>query len=748
MKQVELLAPAGNMDCFYAAIHAGADAVYLGGNKYGARAFADNFSEEELCGAIRYAHIWGKKVYLTLNILMKEEELSDVKEYVLPYYLAGLDGVIVQDLGLFLMLQEWFPGLELHGSTQMTITSPEGARFLQNLGATRVVPARELSLQEMKAIKETGIEVECFIHGAMCYSYSGQCLCSSFLGGRSGNRGKCAGSCRLPYSINNKKNKCYPLSLKDMCTIELIPKILDAGIDSLKIEGRMKSPEYVAGVVSIYRKYIDKYYNDEDTKVSQADLEKLSGLYLRSQRLDGYYTRHNGKEMITLEKPSYNGCSESYLKELQQQFLENRPKQKVNAIVNAKIEEPLQITYVYKQWEGTAVGNPVQAAKSRPMGEADIVKQIGKLGATSFQLEQCNCVIEGDIFIPNQELNQLRREALEKLEVQIRGNTESERQACIITKYQSDKNSCITEDQKHSESNQSTIAEQKVLRNISISTEEKLFRVSVFSLEQLQWCLENASNYKLNRIYIDSHLFLEEKNFAYLVTYLQDLVTRDCQLFIILPYIFRKKDSTKVDKLCQVANQYALGVLINDWDTYAYLQEKGFNGEVAFNYSIYTWNQKSLDFWKEKAGSICSSLECNYHQLKQLQAENMEYVIYGRIPMMISTNCIKKTSDSCRNGNATIEDFYKDRYQKKLPVQVDCHFCYNRIFNSVPLSYHGSYEKLQVLSGNAYRLDFTDETTDCMQEILDYYQQARMGKKDITFPLADFTTGHLKKGAL
>ena len=254
MKKVELLAPAGSYESFLGAINAGADAVYLGGIKYGARAFAENFDEETLCRAIYYAHLFDRKVYMTLNTLMKQSELNEVEEFLTPFYNAGLDGVIVQDLGLLSYLKKRFPLLELHISTQMAVTGPHSVRMLKEEGAVRVVPARELSLKEMELLKKEGLEIETFIHGAMCYCYSGQCFFSSFLGGRSGNRGKCAQSCRLPYQVNlsdkdsKGKKEEYPLSLKDMCSIELVPELIKAGIDSFKIEGRMKRPEYVAGV--------------------------------------------------------------------------------------------------------------------------------------------------------------------------------------------------------------------------------------------------------------------------------------------------------------------------------------------------------------------------------------------------------------------------------------------------------------------------------------------------------------------
>ena len=269
MKRPELLAPAGDMDCFMAAVNAGADAIYLGGEEYGARAYASNFSKEELCEAICYAHLFGVKVYLTVNTLVKEREFGRLNDFIRPFYDAGLDGVIVQDLGVLYQLHDDFKGLELHASTQMAIANSYGAGFLKSFDVCRIVPARELSMDELNHIrKKVKIDMEVFIHGAMCYCYSGHCLYSSFLGGRSGNRGRCAGPCRLPFDAFGQK-EVYPLSLKDMCTISMLPELIDNGIDSFKIEGRMKNSYYVAGVTSIYRKYIDLYLQSLKVQLMQ-----------------------------------------------------------------------------------------------------------------------------------------------------------------------------------------------------------------------------------------------------------------------------------------------------------------------------------------------------------------------------------------------------------------------------------------------------------------------------------------------
>lgn len=310
-KKVEILAPAGSFECFEAALKAGADAVYLGGGSFGARAYADNFTEEKLLEVIDYAHLHGRKIYLTVNTLLKEKELEEqLYSYLLPYYRQGLDAVIVQDVGVLEFIREYFPDLPIHASTQMTVTNVSGAKFLEKQGVERVVPAREISLEEVKEIHDgTGLEVECFVHGALCYCYSGQCLLSSLIGQRSGNRGQCAQPCRLPYSTENLKNPSYLMSLKDICTLDLIPDLIDAGVDSFKIEGRMKKPEYVALVTKMYRRYADLYLEKGRSSyvVDDTDRQQLLDLYNRGGSHEGYYRQHNGADMVSKDRPNHAG---------------------------------------------------------------------------------------------------------------------------------------------------------------------------------------------------------------------------------------------------------------------------------------------------------------------------------------------------------------------------------------------------------------------------------------------------------
>lgn len=425
MKKPELLAPAGNMLCLQAAINAGADAVYLAGKEFGARASAENFTQDELVTAIELAHLNNVKIYLTLNTLIKEREWNKLYDFLMPAYNAGLDGVIIQDYGLISFLKVNFPKLELHGSTQMTITGTFGASLLKAKGLTRVVPARELSLDEISDIKNTGIEVETFIHGAMCYCYSGQCLFSSFLGGRSGNRGRCAGPCRLPYTVisNNKYIKKedikYPLSLKDMCTLTCIDKLIDAQIDSFKIEGRLKSPEYVAGVTSIYRKYIDLYIATKNLDIEKRDLDILRNLYMRTELSDGYYFKHNGSDMITKDTPSYGENDENILQDIRSKYVNNVNKIPVVGIVTLVPGENTSLILRYKEHVISVEGSLVEFAKNRPLSEDDVRKQLGKTGDSFFYFDDLEVIMEDNCFMAVKLLNELRREAFNELKKEL-----------------------------------------------------------------------------------------------------------------------------------------------------------------------------------------------------------------------------------------------------------------------------------------------------------------------------------------
>lgn len=731
-KTVELLAPAGDFSCFMAAVNAGADAVYLGGNKFGARAYANNFSQEEIIEALRIAHLLGKRIYLTVNTLVKEKEIQELVPYLQPLYEAGLDGVIIQDLGVFQILKKNFPGLELHASTQMTITGVHGARFLKELGACRIVPARELSLEELKDIKkETGLEIETFIHGAMCYAYSGQCLLSSILGGRSGNRGRCAGPCRLPYK-NAKGDTIYPLSLKDMYTLPLVPRLIEAGIDSFKIEGRMKSPEYVAGVTAMYRKYIDFYLSNPDKpyKVSAEDEAILRGLYIRSDTCTGYYTQHNHKSMVTLKEPGYSGCSDEVLQNIRNQYLNTKKTLPIQGTIRVMQGEPAQLTLSYQNISVSETGEIVSAAMNRPMLEEDIRNKVCKLGDTYFQMDKLIVETDNTSFIPVKALNELRRQACISLE------------KAILKPF---KHRIAADDsENHAESS---------LKQQSRETQPKrALYIMVSTYEQLKTVLTNSNKEQLQGIYISSDLLLEQTSEKVL-----QLMQEHAYIhyYLAMPNIVRKRSYPHLDELSKYLGKPLFdGVLIRNIETLRWLQEIDYKGQYLADYSVYAWNQETMKLYESYFNRITLPVELNKKEIYSLgNLEAREMLIYGRLPLMFSANCVRKTLEHCENRTDTRPNvFYlTDRYQNRFPILQNCLHCYNVLYNTVPLSLHGQLKTLLNCNCAVYRIEFTLENEAETREVLEYYLDAftcfeKGSEHNMDFPYSQFTNGHYKRG--
>ena len=420
IRKPELLAPAANYEGLLACVNAGCDAVYLGGSMFGARAFADNFTDEEIVKAIRYAHVLGVKVYLTVNTLVKEREFEKCLSFVKPFADTGLDAFIVQDLGLMAALKDRYPDVSLHVSTQAFSTGIFSFDYYKELGASRVVTARELTLEELKIIREnTDLEIEAFVHGAMCYCYSGQCLFSSTLGGRSGNRGRCAGPCRQPYApfIDGRKlSPGYVLSMKDQCALPILDKLTGAGIDSFKIEGRMKKSEYAAFVTAMYRKYIDKYYGDPlNFSVDKDDLEKLSKVYLRSETSMGYYETGAVRDMISLDSPSYSGSDDELLAGIRKQYIDTPVKCGVSGYFYAKAGEEIRFTLSTDERSVCVTGPAAEAARSAATALPQIEKQLRRINDTPFEYDELMIDAGDDVFIQVSVLNALRRDAVERL---------------------------------------------------------------------------------------------------------------------------------------------------------------------------------------------------------------------------------------------------------------------------------------------------------------------------------------------
>lgn len=735
MNRYELLSPAGDFSCMTSAFNAGADAVYLAGKSFGARAFAGNFETEELVEALNYAHLLSKKIYLTVNTLIKEKEFGQIADYLTPFYEHGLDGVIIQDLGLIPFLKKEFPQLELHGSTQMTVSNYRSAAWLKEQGICRVVPARELSIKELREIKDKAqIEVESFIHGAMCYCYSGQCLFSSFLGGRSGNRGRCAQPCRLPYKVLEEKacisgkKEIYPLSLKDLCSIPYIYELMDAGIDSFKIEGRMKSPEYVAGVTAVYRKYMDSYMRGERRPIAKEDMEQLAYLYIRSDMKDGYFKKHNGKDMISLYSPSYQGCDDVLVKQIHDRYCETKQKLKISGVLYLSVDEPAQLTVYNESESATVYGDLVQNAQNRPLSRDDAAKQMEKTGNSVFEFEDLDITIDGNVFMPVKKLNELRRDALEAL------------QEKLLVAHMRKKESACKEDERV---NATDIHSMDYNGKESKNTKPRL-RVSIMDKEQLQqiFCEEVS----VERLYIPLDLFYTNSISFGDVKYEAD--KRQTEVFISLPRMIRKRDDAYLEAVQKIIPQFK-GVLVKSLEGLAFLQKIEYAGCVITDHSVYNWNKSAMGFLSMYRDGFTYPLELSVYENRELEDKGGEYIIYGRTPMMITANCVRKTMDCCNGSANAFSQSLQDRYKKELPVYANCVHCYNEIFNAVPMSLHKEMPQLIQRGFSVFRMEFTDESKKEVSLLLNYFaEKVNDPDRTFNFPLAEYTQGHFKEGAV
>lgn len=739
------------------AFNAGADAVYLGGSKFGARAYADNFDRDQVLDAISYAHIHGKKIYMTVNTLIKQKEFGELYDFMVPFAEKKLDGVIVQDYGVMRLIRDEFPDIELHASTQQTVTGVHGAKLLKDLGCVRVVPARELSLQEMAEIRrEADIEVEAFIHGAMCYCYSGICLFSSMVGGRSGNRGRCAQPCRLPYEYRGSRGESYPLSLKDMSTIGIIPELIEAGIDSFKIEGRMKKPEYSAGVTALYRKYIDRYYADPTAEftVSKEDMETLRALYQRTGISEGYYHKHNGRDMVTISSPAYSATSDSILEDVRQKYLTSTLKKEITMKCDLKVGEKAALTIVAPSNDGegkfsaTVYGNPVQAASKRPMAETDILKQLSKLGSTGFSAGRTEINIDDNgtgtgIFMPVSELNELRRSAVSEMEILLACQGKKGTESVRVTSYETD----IDRDYYSARSNRN---DGRTGGGLS---------VSVMTREQLKAVLsECSSSDAVKRIYVDSNLFLELDK--------SEFEGFKNELIVMLPYVTRHEQFDGCMEVQRVVSELESkgfdGVLVRNLEQLGLIREMNFKGTVIGDYSLYVWNSDALKLLlnanKGPDGFMIDEITVPYEltfreacdmtkAVKEVADIDVSFNIYGHVPMMISAGCIKKTTDKCsgKMGQLYSETVsITDRLGNVMPVTCNCRSCYNVIHNVHPTSLHkklGDVRKPGLFG--QLRIDFTVDSKERTLEILKYYTDLYNGRSGAeVFENGSYTTGH------
>ena len=700
-KDFELLAPAGNLEIFKGVIESGADAVYVGGSMFGARAYANNFTEEELLAAIDFAHLRGVKVYLTVNTLIKNSEFSKLYDYLLVYYKRGLDAVIVQDIGVVKAIHEYFPSMEIHTSTQMTVTGADGVRFLSQFGVTRVVMAREVSLAEMKRIhEETGMELEAFVHGALCYSYSGQCLFSSILGGRSGNRGRCAQPCRLPYTVEGKKDE-YILSLKDMCGIKALDKLHDAGVYSLKIEGRMKQLEYACGVVKYYRSYIDS-----KKPVSDADYDRIKALGNRCGFTDRYYFDHNGSDMVTYVKPNFvsNAAEPS----------PEKRKLSIEGELVLREGEPGSLTVKRGDVTYKASIEPVSAALKAPLDKKAAIDRINKTGDTDFEFSHIKAQIGENVFVPNGALNKLRRDAISGL--------------CdkLLKKY-------YRNDARYADMSRLTALPEHVVKS-DAAHDEAINDYTTICSCMTRAQLDTLIGYDcFDVFYLDFDMYDRNTLIQQFADDVKCLTKRNKKVYLMLPTILRADSSDYFVSIAKELDKVSFeGFVVKNYEE-LYLTENLFTGKkVILDHNMYTFNDVSKSaFFEHGVSGDTVPLELNSREIMHRNNIGSQMIVYGYYPLMTTANCVHKNTKGCDKKQKLI--YLKDRYNKSFAVCNNCKECYNTIYNSLPTMLTKNIGKLKEAGIRSFRYSFTIETPKQIKAVMDD-------------KVAEYTNGHYKRG--
>ena len=700
-KDFELLAPAGSLEILKGVIESGADAVYVGGSMFGARAYANNFTEEELLEAIDFAHLRGVKVYLTVNTLIKNSEFSKLYDYLLPYYKRGLDAVIVQDIGVVKAIHEYFPSMEIHTSTQMTVTGADGVRFLSQFGVTRVVMAREVSLAEMKRIhEETGMELEAFVHGALCYSYSGQCLFSSILGGRSGNRGRCAQPCRLPYTVEGKKDE-YILSLKDMCGIKALDKLHDAGVYSLKIEGRMKQLEYACGVVKYYRSYIDS-----KKPVSDADYDRIKALGNRCGFTDRYYFDHNGSDMVTYVKPNFvsNAAEPS----------PEKRKLSIEGELVLREGEPGSLTVKRGDVTYKASIEPVSAALKAPLDKKAAIDRINKTGDTDFEFSHIKAQIGENVFVPNGALNKLRRDAISGL--------------CdkLLKKY-------YRNDARYADMSRLTALPEHVVKS-DAAHDEAINDYTTICSCMTRAQLDALISYEcFDVFYLDFDMYDRNTLIQQFADDVKCLTKLNKKVYLMLPTIFRADSSDYFVSIAKELDKVIFeGFVVKNYEE-LYLTENLFTGKnIILDHNMYTFNDVSKSaFFEHGVSGDTVPLELNSREIMHRNNIGSQMIVYGYYPLMTTANCVHKNTKGCDKKQKLI--YLKDRYNKSFAVCNNCKECYNTIYNSLPTMLIKNISKLKEAGIRSFRYSFTIETPKQIKAVMDD-------------KVAEYTNGHYKRG--
>ncbi len=667
----EVLAPVGSPESLAAAVRSGADAVYIGAKQFSARRNADNFDDNDIKDTVRYCHIRGVKVYLALNIMIKQSELQAAFDTALTAYRCGVDAIIISDLGLASLIHKHIPDLQLHASTQMTVHSPACLATLKELGFTRVVVSREMSKTELQefcaSANEVGIEVEVFVHGALCMSVSGQCLLSSILGARSGNRGLCAGPCRLPFKAQGGTG--YDLSLKDLCLYEYINELAQMGVASLKIEGRMKRPEYVSAATAACRQAVDNGFIDAKL------FKTLQDVFSRSGFTDGYYKSNLGRDMFgirTKDDVIAAGDTYAYLHELYR-----AERQSVSVKMQAEIlcDKAMSLTVTDGKNTVTVTGDIPQAAKNKAAEKQSVIDSLTKLGNTPYYCEAIDIKLDDGLFVAASVLNALRREAIEQLD--------NKRAEVVINEYSIPNFDCT---------NNLNGKKQFIARFANIEQiPEKLGVIKSIILP-----------YECDMPYIDGVEVIAE-----LPRYFGD----EAVVIKRLEYLKEQGITTAYcGNLSAVAIAKALGFKV--------IGAMGLN--VNNNETLNTLKQIGVDI-------AMLSAEISLKEINHINSDiPIGIFAYGKLPLMLTRNCPIKNGKTCAecDKKSTLVD------RKGIEFTVMCRAGYSELLNSAPL-YMG--DRLDEIPNVDYLLFyFTNETVDEVNDIIDMYNRGEKPIGDYT----------------
>ncbi|MEK6265972.1 MAG: DUF3656 domain-containing protein [Clostridium sp.] len=790
MDKIELLAPAGSMESVIAAVQMGADAVYIGGSKFSARAFAFNFDDENITRAVDYCHIYGVRVYVTVNTLVKDNELKEIMEYIGFLYSEGVDALILQDTGLIYLVKNNFPDFEMHASTQMTIHNGEGALLLKDMGFKRIVLSRELSLKEVNYISNTlKVETEVFVHGALCICYSGQCLMSSIIGGRSGNRGRCAQPCRLPYTLidknSNRTDEAYLLSPKDICTIDNLKDIVATGTSSLKIEGRMKKPEYVSGVVEIYRRALDNVYNNRVQKLD-VDTKVLTQLFNREGFSKAYLYGNTGKDMMAYKVPKNSGlpigkvASDLSVTLLENVALKDGIMFSDNGFSIAKIT--MGTVEVEKAGKGDKVLLKPTKYKAGDflykISDVDLMNKLSKSYSDKYKRKiDLNLSIEfsvnkplsisasymGESFRALGDLVQVAvNKPLESLRIiqnlSKTGDTpfkinevnfESFEEGFVpMAALNSVRRELIDNIQhyiigKHKREN--NIVHINYNKKLGMQGEKK----NIDPKDNKDNAIPETLIYVTSKTQLSAVLEMGFDNIAinpFMRSCDVDLNTCDANIYLKVPNIIKEE----FESICEFIenNLYRVkGVITANLGII-----NRFNKKISIigDYKLNVFNRYSSDFYESFLRGTCISAELNQKEIKEIAVKStlpLQIMVYGKYELMVSEYCAigsvlgsksdKSTCvEKCTKGCYTL----KDRKGEEFSISTD-KYCRSYIYNNVPVNLISNMTEIIKNNIYSFRLDFLDETYEETLEVLHNYI-----KKEWCGEFKNYTRGHFKRG--